>query len=148
MEHKYATLVFSTISSFIGYLLGDIDGLLAALFTIIAIEYVSSRLNEIINKTISLSAYLIGLLRYLYIFTMVGLSNFFDKSFLQGNDSLRYLVILFYILSESLTLINNAEKLGLPIPNKLKDALELINRDNHQRIDGNDDTTKKGDEKI
>jgi len=43
---------------------------------------------------------------------------------------LRTAVIFFYLANEGISLTENAALLGLPIPRKLKDALENLKKDN------------------
>lgn len=49
-------------------------------------------------------------------------------------DVLRTAVIFFYISNEGVSLLENAGRLGLPIPQKMKDVLEQL----HDRGEGSD----------
>lgn len=126
VQQKYITICFSTISAYAGYLIGKSDGIISALIMIIVIEYITSILDSIISKSFKLCLLRKSLLRYFYIFILVIVSHFFDKMFLGGADELRSCVALFYLSMESLIVINNASRMGLPIPEKLKNAIKLI----------------------
>ena len=52
-----------------------------------------------------------------------------------GNGStwvFRTLVAYFYIANEGISLLENISNLGVPIPNKIKTALEQLNNDEDQ----------------
>ena len=41
-------------------------------------------------------------------------------------DGLRYLVISFYLANEGISILENTCKLGVPIPEKIKEVLEQL----------------------
>ena len=65
------------------------------------------------------------------------------------NVGIRNLVIVFYVATEFLSVIENASKLGLPIPEKLKIALEQCKGDkcNSKNADPKDVKPEKLKEK-
>ena len=49
-----------------------------------------------------------------------------------GTWVFRTLVAYFYIANEGISLLENISNLGVPIPNKIKTALEQLNNDEDQ----------------
>lgn len=49
-----------------------------------------------------------------------------------GTWVFRTLVAYFYIANEGISLLENISNLGIPIPNKIKTALEQLNNDEDQ----------------
>ena len=54
------------------------------------------------------------------MFFFVGLANIIDKEMLNNSAALKTAVCLFYIGNEGISIVENAEKLGLPIPKFLR----------------------------
>ena len=67
------------------------------------------------------------------IFTLVGIGNIVDVYVLGQGGVLRTAVIFFYLSNEGVSILENSARLGLPIPEKLKEVLEQL----HER--GGDD---------
>ncbi|NCB05103.1 MAG: holin, partial [Clostridia bacterium] len=66
-----------------------------------------------------------GLLKKCMILLMVILGTVLDL--LVGTDTLvRTAVILFYIGNEGLSIVENFGLMGMPVPKKLRDALEVL----------------------
>lgn len=64
------------------------------------------------------------------IFVMVGIGHVIDAQIIGSGDTLRTAVIFFYISNEGVSLLENSARIGLPIPQKLKDVLaQLHDRD-------------------
>ena len=60
------------------------------------------------------------------------------------NVGIRNLVIIFYVATEILSVIENASKLGVPIPEKLKIALEQCKGDKCNSKCADDKNIKPG----
>lgn len=115
----------SLITSFIGKTLGSFDNLLIALIIFITIDYITGVIKAIINKQYSSEIGFKGISKKVLMIFMVALATQIDL--LLDNSGIRYLVIIFYIVNEGMSIIENASLLGLPIPEKLKQAFEKLN---------------------
>ena len=60
------------------------------------------------------------------IFTLVGIGNIVDVYVLGQGGVLRTAVIFFYLSNEGVSILENSARLGLPIPEKLKEVLEQL----------------------
>ena len=55
------------------------------------------------------------------MFSFVGIAHLLDKYLLGDSQALRVAVALFYIGNEGISIIENADALGVPFPKVLKD---------------------------
>jgi toxin secretion/phage lysis holin len=62
------------------------------------------------------------------IFALVYVAVQVDRA--TGTDFVRLMTIMFYIANESISIIENAGKLGVPYPQKLKDILVQLKAKN------------------
>ena len=65
---------------------------------------------------------------------LVGVAHIVDLHVVGTGDALRSAVVCFYLSNESVSMLENAAHLGLPIPEKLKSVLAQL----HGRMDETD----------
>lgn len=128
-------LVFTAIGGWLGWFLGGCDGLLFALIAFVVIDYITGVMCAINDHTLSSEVGFRGICRKVLIFLLVGIANILDVQVIGTGSVLRTAVIFFYISNEGVSLLENAGRLGLPIPQKLKDILAQL----HDSADGTDD---------
>ena len=130
-------IAFTAFGGFLGWFLGGFDGFLYALIAFTVIDYITGVMCAITDKKLSSSVGFKGICRKVLIFTLVGIGNIVDVYVLGQGGVLRTAVIFFYLSNEGVSVMENSAHLGLPIPEKLKDVLELL----HER-GGNDDESE------
>ena len=119
-------LVFTGIGGWLGYFLGGWDGLLYALIAFVAIDYVTGVMCAISNHTLSSEVGFKGICRKVLIFLLVGIGSILDAHVIGSGSVLRTAVIFFYISNEGVSILENAARLGLPVPEKIKVVLERL----------------------
>ena len=119
-------LVFTGIGGCLGYFLGGCDGLLYALIAFVAIDYVTGVMCAISNHTLSSEVDFKGICRKVLIFLLVGIGSILDAHVIGSGSVLRTAVIFFYISNEGVSILENAARLGLPVPEKIKVVLEQL----------------------
>ena len=119
-------LVFTGIGGWLGYFLGGWDGLLYALIAFVAIDYVTGIMCAISNHTLSSEVGFKGICRKVLIFLLVGIGSILDAHVIGSGSVLRTAVIFFYISNEGVSILENAARLGLPVPEKIKVVLEQL----------------------
>ena len=68
------------------------------------------------------------------IFTFVGIGHIVDFHIIKNGSAVRTAVIFFYLSNEGLSILENATKIGLPIPHKLKTIFaELRKEEKHDQ---------------
>ena len=119
-------LVFTGIGGWLGYFLGGWDGLLYALIAFVAIDYVTGVMCAISNHTLSSEVGFKGICRKVLIFLIVGIGSILDAHVIGSGSVRRTAVIFFYISNEGVSILENAARLGLPVPEKIKVVLEQL----------------------
>ena len=118
--------IFTVIMGAIGYFVGGMDGLMIALLVLMGIDYITGVMCAITDKKLSSKIGFIGICRKVLILLMVGIANILDVNIIQTGSMLRSAALFFYISNEGVSILENAAKLGLPIPKKIKDVLEQL----------------------
>lgn len=119
-------LAFAAVGGWLGYFLGDCDGLLYALLAFVVIDYITGVMCAIADKNLSSEVGFKGICRKVLIFLLVGIANVLDVQVIGTGSVLRTAVIFFYISNEGVSLLENAAHLGLPVPEKIKTVLEQL----------------------
>lgn len=122
-------MFFTVIGGWLGYFLGGCDGLFYALVAFVVIDYLTGVMWAINNHTLSSEVGFKGICKKVLIFLLVGIANILDVYILGQGSILRTAVIFFYLSNEGISILENASNLGLPIPKKVKDVLEQLNKD-------------------
>ena len=78
------------------------------------------------NHTLSSEVGFKGICRKVLIFLLVGIGSILDARVIGSGSVLRTAVIFFYISNEGVSILENAARLGLPVPEKIKVVLEQL----------------------
>ena len=70
-----------------------------------------------------------GLVKKCMILVVVIIGVMLDRMLGNGTWMFRTLVCYFYIANEGISLLENVGNIGIPIPNKIRNALEQLNKD-------------------
>lgn len=119
-------IAFTALGGFLGWFLGGADGFLYALIAFVVIDYITGVMCAISDKSLSSEVGFRGICRKVLIFILVGVGNLMDVYILGEAGVLRTAVIFFYLSNEGVSLLENASRLGLPIPEKLKEILQQL----------------------
>lgn len=119
-------IAFTALGGFLGWFLGGADGFLYALIAFVVIDYITGVMCAISDKSLSSEVGFRGISRKVLIFILVGVGNLLDVYILGEAGVLRTAVIFFYLSNEGVSLLENASRLGLPIPEKLKEILQQL----------------------
>lgn len=129
MEKIFNSLV-ALIATFFTYLFGGWDLALKILITFMILDYVTGVIYAYVIKTLNSEIGFKGLIKKCMILAVLVVGVALDR--MLGNDGtwvFRTLVCYFYIANEGISLLENISNLGVPIPNKIKNALEQLNND-------------------
>ena len=122
-------LIISSIGGVLGAFLGGMDGLIYALLAFSVIDYVTGIMCAIDKKELSSSVGFKGIARKIIIFSLVGVANILDVYILGHVGVLRAAVIFFYLSNEGISILENTSKLGPPVPEKLQNILQQLNKE-------------------
>ena len=120
---NYFKIIVMAIGTGVTWLLGSWDTALVVLIAFMALDYATGVLRAWINKEVSIDIGLKGIARKTVIFVVLIVAVLLDRLLNTGTWVFRTLICYFYIANEGISLLENCAGLGLPIPEKLKDAL-------------------------
>ena len=125
-------LVFAVIGGWLGWFLGECDGLMYALIAFVIADYVTGVMCAVSDKQLSSEVGFKGICRKVLIFVLVGMANILDMHVIGTGCVVRTAVLFFYISNEGVSVLENAGHLGLPIPARLLNVLEQLHEDAEQ----------------
>ena len=123
---KYAKYFVAVIGAMLGKFLGGLDGVIYALAAFMLADYATGVMLAVMQKKLSSSIGFKGICKKMLILIFVGLANVLDVYILKNGSVLRTAVVFFYISNEGISITENAVKLGLPVPEKIKTVLKQI----------------------
>lgn len=123
---QWIQTAFTVLGGWLGWFLGGWDGFLFALLAFVVVDYLTGLMAAFVEKSLSSEVGFRGIFKKVLIFLLVGIGNILDQQIIGEGSVLRTAVIFFYISNEGISIIENAGRIGLPIPQKLKDVLEQI----------------------
>ena len=108
--------------SFLSWFFGGVDGIFALLLVLAVIDYLSGLAVGWFEDNLSSSEGFKGIARKCFMLALVGIANLIDKNIPLDNIApldnitMKVVVCLFYISNEGISILENAHKLGIPIP--------------------------------
>lgn len=120
---NYFKIIIAALGTGITWLFGSWDTALIVLVSFMALDYLTGVLRAIVNQEVSSDTGLKGIARKTIILTVLIVAVLLDRLLNTGTWVFRTLICYFYIANEGISLLENCAELGLPIPDKLKDAL-------------------------
>ena len=118
--------IFAAICTLVGFLFGSADGLIIALIVLIVMDYISGVVAAIVEKKLSSEIGAKGIAKKVFMLLIVAVANIVDINVIGEGNTLRTVTVLFYIANECISLIENAGRLGVPVPKKLMDVLAQL----------------------
>lgn len=120
---NYFKIIIAALGTGITWLFGSWDTALIVLVSFMALDYLTGVLRAIVNQEVSSDTGLKGIARKTVILIVLIVAVLLDRLLNTGTWVFRTLICYFYIANEGISLLENCAGLGLPIPDKLKDAL-------------------------
>lgn len=129
MKELLATniVLFSAIGGLIGSIFGEVDGFFFALMIFIAIDYITGLMAAAVEKRLASNIGFKGIFKKIAILFLVSVGHLIDTEIIKQGGAIRTMVIFFYLSNEGLSILENAVRIGLPIPEKLQALLKQFN---------------------
>ena len=118
--------LIAAIGPMLGRFLGGLDGLLYALIAFVIVDYITGVLVAIYKKKLSSAVGFKGITKKIVIFLLVAVAHVLDSQVMNMGSAMRTAVIFFYLSNEGISILENVTKMGLPVPQKLKDVMAQI----------------------
>lgn len=127
----------ATFGGFCGYFLGGWDTTLKVLVIMAAIDYLTGVFAAGYNGELKSKVGFKGIAKKVVLFLLVGVATQLDTA-LGSNSAIREATIFFFMGNELLSLLENAGRMGIPLPQALTNAVEVLSGKQKQE-------DKKGD---
>lgn len=121
--------------SLVTYLFGGWSALLGVLVSFVIADYITGVLAAFSEKKLSSEIGAKGIAKKVFIFVFVALGNLADVAIGANGNIIRNAVIYFYLANELLSIIENAGRMGVPVPSVLKHAVEILNSKGEGKIE-------------
>lgn len=130
MNDEVSEFFVASIIGFLGWLFGGLDGFTRVLIAITTVNIITGILRAGMRGKISSKVAFKGIARKVIMFLLVAVAHLIDV-LLGGSDAFKTAVCLFYIGNEGISIIENAEKLGVPIPQFLHGRFLTFTEENY-----------------
>ena len=122
------TYTIQSIAGFLGgvfsFLFGPLDAFFMALICLEVIDFFGGVSVAVVERKVNSEKCFRGLLKKIFILAMVALGQLIDIA--MGQSVCRNVIVFFYIANEAMSIIENAGKIGLPVPKKVISVLEQL----------------------
>lgn len=114
------------VGTFATYMFGGFDDALIFLIIVMSLDFITGLLKSWVLQTMSSQLGYKGITKKVLIFFVLIIATQLDRLTGVSEPLFRTLVCWFYIANECISIFENCGELGVPIPEKLKDALAQI----------------------
>ncbi|PES30631.1 phage holin family protein [Bacillus cereus] len=118
-------IFITTFGGFCGYFLGRWDTVLKILITIAVIDYIIGVIAAGYNGQLKSKVGFKGITKKVVLFLLVGVAVQLD-TVMDSNSVIREATIFFFISNELLSILENAGRMGIPLPSVLTNAVEIL----------------------
>ena len=142
---QYIQIGLAAVGGALGWILGGLDNLVYALVAFVVIDFITGVMCAAAEKKLSAAEGFRGVMKKVTIFALIAVGHIVDLNVIGplgivgDHSAVRSAILFFYLATEGISLLENAARLGLPIPKKLKDILAQLH--------GKDDPGKNGHKK-
>lgn len=127
MEKIFNSTV-AVVATFFTYLFGGWDVAIGILIVFMCLDYATGVIVAYQNNLLNSEVGFKGLVKKFMILVILIVAVMLDRLMNTGTWVFRTLVCYFYIANEGISLLENVSNLGVKIPDKLKDALVQLNK--------------------
>jgi toxin secretion/phage lysis holin len=123
----------AAVGGVIAGLLGEWNMMLTLLAIAMVVDYVSGLIVAWAGKSpksngggVSSAVGFQGLLKKAFIILIVLLATLLDRALGTGTSAFQMAAVFYYIANEGLSIVENAALMGVPLPPRVKEALEAL----------------------
>ena len=122
--------IIATVCALASYIFGGWDGLMIALVIFIIADYISGVIAAAVEKNLSSEVGAKGIAKKIFMLLIVAVANIIDINVIGEGHTLKTVTMIFYICNECISLLENAGRIGVPVPKKLLDVLSQLKANN------------------
>ena len=105
---------------------GDFN-LITILCILMIIDIITGLAKAVKNKNLWSRKSLLGFARKILVFLIITVANLLDL-LMNMNGTVVLATVTFYILNEVLSITENSAQIGIPLPDKLMEVIEVMNK--------------------
>lgn len=105
---------------------GDFN-LITILFILMVIDIITGLAKAVKNRNLWSRKSLFGFARKVLVFLIITVANLLDL-LMNLNGTLVLATVTFYILNEVLSITENSAQIGIPLPDRLMEVIEVVNK--------------------
>lgn len=121
---QFKTILVAT-GGVVGYFFGGLDMLLKVILILSILDYTSGIVAAYVNYQLISKVGFKGIAKKVMLFLLIAAASWVDQA-LGSKAMFREATIFFFIGNELLSLIENAGRIGVPIPKLLEDAVVVL----------------------
>ncbi|MCA1319984.1 phage holin family protein [Bacillus tianshenii] len=126
---KYIIIYFGAVSltgSIASLLFGGLSKLLFFLIAFVIVDYITGVFAAIVEKKLSSRVGFKGIAQKVFIFALVSIAHVLD--IILSTTIIKDITILFYLVNEFISIMENAHRIGVPIPDILKRMIDTVKK--------------------
>ncbi len=109
---------------------GDSYALMVAVIVLMVLDYVSGIICAIVNKSLDSRVGIRGIVKKFGYLLIIAVACTVDITVMADKQLLRPLILTFFISNESISILENLGKIGIPLPEKFIQILEQLGKGN------------------
>ena len=118
------------------------DSWLLAVVALVVLDYITGVCAAIHEENLSSEVGGKGIAKKVVIFAVISLAHIIDEYVLKEGGTIQTMTSIFYVVNESISILENAIRPGLPIPERLKNIIKSIGRTEENSKDNNKNCPK------
>lgn len=134
---RVVSLCIAGCGTFVNYLWGGVDLVLKTLLLFMFLDYITGLICATKDKCLSSAIGFNGILKKVMILIVVAVAVNVDGVIDTGGVT-RSLVIFFYVSMEGISILENAARMNVGVPDELKDKLLQLKDGGKKEIKGED----------
>jgi len=131
---EYLKFIPAFFAGLLTLMFGEWSALLTILVALVIIDYVTGMTAGALDGGLKSKTGWIGIARKVFIFAMVAVAHLIDllliESGFESTELVMTMVIVFYAVNEILSITENAGRIGLPVPEQIQNAIEILKGSN------------------
>lgn len=130
---KILSSIIAGLGACANYFFGGLDMALKTLLLLMVLDYITGLICAGKDKVLSSSTGFKGLGKKILILIIVGVGVSVDNA-TGTNGIVRSMVIFFYASMEGISILENATRAGVPVPEQLKEMLVQLKKGNKKEV--------------
>lgn len=105
---------------------GTPDSWFYAVIALVILDYITGVCAAIHSRELSSEIGAKGIAKKITTFAVISLADILDEYVLKDGGAIQTMTSIFYIVNESISILENAIRTGLPVPEKLKSIIRSL----------------------